>query len=264
MAMEWLRSVDPTATAIFVPADHWISEVSEYIKIMQVAVRSANEFGALCTIGIQPSRPETGFGYIHIGKKISELTFHVNRFVEKPTREVAETMIQSPDYLWNAGMFVWTVETFFREIEGASPEMLKCFVSYRQALHAKKDGAAELKAAFSELTAISIDYALLEKSKTVLVIPGSSFGWNDLGSYISLEEIYPKQEGGTAVAKRVLAIDSMANIVDAPGKTVALLGVTDMVIVDTGDILLVASKERCQDIKRFVERLRAEGKTDLL
>ncbi|RZA06526.1 MAG: mannose-1-phosphate guanylyltransferase, partial [Proteobacteria bacterium] len=112
--------------------------------------------------------------------------------------------------------------------------------------------------------AISIDYALLEKSKHVVVIPGSSFGWNDLGSFVSLEEVYPQTEGGVARAKRVMALDSLANIVDCPGKTVALLGVTDMIVVDTGDMILVAAKERAQDVKRFVERLKAEGRQDLL
>jgi len=264
MGMEWLRAKDPTATAVIVPADHWITEIPEYVAVMKHAVASCARTSSLATVGIQPTRPETGYGYIRTGEPLGTNLFRVERFVEKPKREVAETMVQSSEYLWNAGMFVWSVDVFFGEMDKASPELERAFGEYRAALKAGSGVEAALKTSYGKAPSISIDYALLEKSKQVVVIPGSTFGWNDLGSFLSLEEVYPQTEGGVARAARVMALDSLANIVDAPGKTVALLGVTDMIVVDTGDMILVAAKERAQDVKRFVERLKAEGRKDLL
>jgi mannose-1-phosphate guanylyltransferase len=263
MAMEWLRAKDPVATAVIVPADHWIADVQEYIAVMQKAAEAARKQESLCTVGIQPYRPETGYGYIRGGEVVSGGLMKVDRFVEKPSREVAETMVQSSEYLWNAGMFVWTVPVFFRELVAHGPEYLAAFAPYRDALAAGRDGVEALHDSYLAAPAISVDYALLEKSKNVMVLPGSSFGWNDLGSFISLEEVYPKSEGGVARAQKVLALDSLANIVDAPGKVVALLGVHDMILVDAGDVILLATKERAQDVKRLVERLKGEGRTDL-
>jgi mannose-1-phosphate guanylyltransferase len=266
LAMEWLRAQDPNATCIVVPADHWITDVQEYIGVVKTAVNAAAQSASLCTIGVQPTRPETGYGYIRTGEAIVPQVFRVDRFVEKPSREVADTMVQSSEYLWNSGMFVWTAETFFRELEAANRAFIDAFAPYRNALQGGNAGeiATALAKSFFEAPAISIDYALLEKSRNVVVIPGSSFGWNDLGSFVSLEEVYPKSEGGVARAGQVLALDSLANIIDVPGKTVALLGVTDMILVDAGDVILVAAKERAQDVKKLVERLKREGRIDLL
>lgn len=263
MGMEWLKQKDASATAIVVPADHWISDVPEYLQVVKTAVAAANSLQGLCTIGIQPARAETGYGYIRSGAPAGEGAFQVDRFVEKPSREVAETMVQSPEYLWNSGMFVWTTDTFFREFRLHGPELVQAFEPYGAALKEGKNPTEALAAAYAKAPAISIDYALLEKSKKVSVVPGN-FGWNDLGSFLSLGDVFPKVEGGVGQAKKVLAIDSLANIVDVPGKTVALLGVTDMILVDAGDVLLLATKERAQDVKRFVERLRAENNSDLV
>ncbi len=264
MAMEWIRSQDPKATCMSVHADHWITEVPEYIKVMKAAVTAAETTGALCTVGIQPHRPETGYGYIRTGEQIVPGVFRVDRFVEKPSREVADTMVQSSEYLWNSGMFVWTAAAFFRELEQSDKSFVEAFAPYREALKAGGDADAAMKKSFFAAPAISIDYALLEKSRNVIVVPGSSFGWNDVGSFVSLEEVYPKSEGGVARAGKVIALDSLANVVDAPGKTVALLGVTDMILVDAGDVILLATKERAQEVKKLVERLKAEGRTDLI
>jgi mannose-1-phosphate guanylyltransferase len=263
MAMEWLRAQDPSATAVIVPADHWIADVPEYVKVMQKAASAAAQEKGLCTVGIQPHRPETGYGYIRTGETVSDGIMKVDRFVEKPSREVAETMVQSSEYLWNAGMFVWTLPVFFQELEKSAPEFVQAFTAYREALAGGKDAGSALGQSYSQAPSTSIDYALLEKSKNVMVLQGSTFGWNDLGSFISLEEVYPKSEGGVAKAGKVIALDSLANIVYAPGKTVALLGVTDMILVDAGDVILMATKERAQDVKRLVERLKEEGRKDL-
>jgi mannose-1-phosphate guanylyltransferase len=265
LAMEWLRAKDPNATVVIVPADHWITDVQEYITVMRQAVDAADASKALCTVGVQPTRPETGYGYIRTGEAIVPHVFRVDRFVEKPSREVAETMVQSEEYLWNAGMFVWTVESFFRELAVVGKEFVTAMAPYREALDKGSNATAAMERSFRAAPAISIDYALLEKSKSVIVVLGSSFGWNDLGSFVSLDEVYPKSEGGVAKAgSDVIALDSLANIVDVPGKTVALLGVTSMIVVDTGDVLLVAAKERAQDVKKIVERLKTEGRKALL
>ncbi len=264
MAMEWIRAKDPAAVVILVPADHWITDLPEYLRVMKLAVDAASKTPHLYTIGIQPTKAETGYGYIRCGDRLSEEIFSVDRFVEKPSKEVAETMVQSPEYLWNAGMFVWSIASFFHELSSAAPEYEKIFSGYRAELSQKKSGELALSTEFAKAPAISIDYALLEKSKMVAVVPGQKFGWNDLGSFASLDEVYPPVEGGVARAAQVLAVDSVANVIDCPGKTVALLGVTDMIIVDTGDVILVAAKERAQEVKQFVERLKKNGQKGLI
>lgn len=265
MAMTWLAARDPEAVAVVVPADHWISDVTAYLEVMRGAVAFAARGTHLVTVGITPTRPETGFGYIRAGDPLPEdpNLLAVERFVEKPKLEVAETMIQDPAYLWNAGMFVWSVDCFMKNLRAAAPELAAAFTPYARALADDKDAVAALAASYAKAPTISIDYALMEKAQAVAVVPGA-FDWNDLGSFQSLYELYPTSEGGVARAKRVMAIDSIANLVDVPGKTVALLGVTNMMIVDVGDVLLIAAKEKAQDVKKFVERLKAEGDKDKL
>lgn len=264
MAMEFIRAKDAEAVVTVVPADSWITDTKDYIDIMKLAADSAVKMKKLVTVGITPSRAETGYGYIRCGESLdSDRVFAVERFVEKPVQEVAETMIQDSAYVWNAGIFVWTAETFFTEMQAASGDVLSCFADYRAEVEAGNSGEAALEAAYKKVENISIDYALLEKSKSVAVVPGQ-FGWNDLGSFASLEEVLPKVEGGVARAKRVMAVDGLANIVDCPDKTVALLGVQDLIVVDTGDVILVASRERAQEVKKFVTRLKEEENYDLL
>lgn len=263
-AMEWIRAKDPNATALVVPADHWIPDTSDYIATMKTAVTAAQEHNLLVTIGIIPTRPETGFGYIRSGDKINKSCFSVDRFVEKPSREVAETLVQQPEYYWNAGMFVWTLPTFFAELKKCSPDIELALSPYAEALRTGSDLKAALAKAYPHTTATSIDYALMEKSKNVAVVPGANFSWNDLGSFVALDEIYSRVEGGVARARQVFAHDSIANIVDCPDKIVALVGVTNMIIVDSGDVLLLAAKEHAQDVKKIVERLKSEKRGDLL
>jgi mannose-1-phosphate guanylyltransferase len=264
MAMEWIRARDPGAVCLTVAADHWITDVKEFIEVMKSAARAATDTGSLCTVGIQPTRPETGYGYIRLGEQVARGVYRVERFVEKPSREVAETMVQTSEYLWNSGMFIWTAQSFFRELETSDRRFVDAFAAYREAMKTGVGVEEALKASFYASPAISIDYALLEKSRNVIVVPGATFQWSDVGSFVSLEDVYAKSEGGVARADKVIALDSLANIVDAPGKTVALLGVTDMILVDAGDVILLATKERAQDVKKLVERLRAEGRTDLI
>lgn len=267
MAMEWLRQRDPKAVAIVVPADHWVSDTTSFQEVIRTAIQHAQQSrSGLLTIGITPTRAETGFGYIRSGDPLraDESILAVERFVEKPKQDVAEAMIQDPSYLWNSGMFVWSVTEFFRTLAEAAPEFIQVFAPYREALNTPgADSEQALRAAYGQAPVISIDYALLEKSKEVAVLPGS-FDWNDLGSFPSLCDLYPLVEGGSGRAKRVMAIDSIANLVDAPEKVVALLGVTNMMIVDVGDVLLVAARERSQDVKKFVERLKQSGDPDHL
>ncbi len=264
MAMEWLRAKDPEAVAMVVPADHWISEVDAYLSVMRMASEVAATQNKLITVGITPSRAETGYGYIRCAEPLAEddRVNAVDRFVEKPKREVAETMIQDPQYFWNAGMFIWSVGTFFTEMQKTNSALLDAFIDFRNGLvSGEADDGSSLRKSYEKAETISIDYALMEKSESVVVIP-ASFDWNDLGSFQSLYELYPDTEGGVGKAKQIMAIDSTNNLVDAPMKTVALLGVTNMMVIDTVDVILVAAKERSQDVKKFVARLKEEKDPD--
>ncbi len=258
MAMEWLRCKDPNATAIIVPTDHWITDIPTYLKTLTFGVDFVKKNNQLLTIGIAPTRAETGYGYIRCGKTVDggPVCF-VDRFLEKPSMEVAETIIQDTSYFWNAGIFIWSVSTFFQEIEKVALDLQEVFRDYKPGENTNEDKKI-LEDIYQKTPNISIDFALMEKSKNVAVLP-ANFDWNDLGSFQSLYELYPETEGGVGYAKRIMAIDSTSNLIDCPGKTVALLGATNMMIVDTGDVLLVAAKEQSQLVQKFVARIQEEG-----
>lgn len=262
MAMEYIRAIDPDAVVMVVPSDHWIGDSDAYMASLKEISLLARKEDFLFTVGIKPDRPATGYGYIAVGKALEGKhafpLFEVDSFVEKPDLEKAKAFCASKKHFWNAGIFVWSLSSFFQEMESHAPEFIHSFLPYRKALEAGGEAKEEGKKAHAACPTISIDYALMEKSKKVAVAMGD-FPWKDLGSFDSLYELYPDCEGGAGKLKDSIAIDASSNLLYVPGKTVALLGVKDLLVVETEDVLLVARREDSERVKEFVSRIEKEG-----
>ena len=262
MAMEYIRARDPNSVVLVVPSDHWIGDSSTYTSVLREVSVLAQKHNVLFTLGVRPSRPATGYGYIATGAPFEEKhpfpVFQVERFVEKPDTENAKVFYTSGNYLWNIGIFVWTLDCFFQEMGRHASELLHAFVPYRKALEKGGDGEKEGKLAHAACSIISIDYALMEKSKRVAVVPGD-FHWKDLGSFDSLYELYPACEGGVGKVKDAIAIDATSNLLHVPSKTVALLGVENLFVIETEDVLLIGKREEGERVKEFISRLQKES-----
>jgi mannose-1-phosphate guanylyltransferase len=223
------------------PADHVIGDEAAFRGALDLAFGEAAG-GALLTLGVRPTRPETGFGWIEVGDG-EGASRPVVRFVEKPALAVAESLLAGGRHLWNAGMFVWTVDALVAAFQAFMPGVAAAL--------------SDPLARWTEMEATSIDYGVLEKAPNVRVIP-VDFGWSDVGSWSALPEVLPAREFGCGVGE-VVAVRSTGNVVHAPGSLVALVGVDNLVVVQTPDAVLVARRDDAQSIRQILERLDALG-----
>ncbi|MFO7157034.1 MAG: mannose-1-phosphate guanylyltransferase [Pseudomonadota bacterium] len=255
---------DPEGILVVLPSDHAIADVRAFRAAIRHAAGLAAE-GALVTLGIRPTRPETGFGYIEVGEAIPGRApaRRARAFVEKPDLPTAERYLAGGAHLWNAGIFVFRADRILEELAAHAPDVHRVLEALRPAL-----GTAEfpeaLRAHFPRSPSISIDHAVMEKSRSIAVIP-CEFGWSDLGTVAALSELFPADASGNALRGEALAIDSSRNVVWArPGKAVALVGCEDLVVIDTEDALLVCHRDRAQEVRRVVEALERKGREELV
>lgn len=240
-------------------ADHFIPNIAEFHRCVNQAKPLADA-GKLVTFGVVPLRAETGYGYIETGAPL-EGGFLINRFVEKPDADTAQSYLDSGRFLWNSGMFMFKASRYLQELERFAPEM----VSACQA--ALADAQEDLtfvrvdKAAFEGCPSDSIDYAVMEKTDDAVVVPMDA-GWSDLGSWSALWDVSAKDSAGNAVQGDAIMYDSIGTYVHSSDRLIATVGVKDLVIVETKDAVLVASKDRVQDVKKVVERLKADERDE--
>lgn len=254
---------DPEAIVMVLPSDHHISQPSEFREVLRRAVSSAAS--AITTVGIRPTRPETGFGYIELGAERSDGSYDVARFVEKPNRETATQYVESGRYLWNSGMFFFRASELLAAVERYAPQIASGIAEIEAA--AKRGPEAEqaaTRAAFEQFPSISIDYAVMEKVTPLRVVPGS-FGWSDLGSWESAWELAKKDADGNSVQPQAVYVDARNNLVmdlrsGAQDKVLALVGVENLCVVQTDDALLVIPRERSQDVRRVVDALNTSNR----
>ncbi|TKK64647.1 mannose-1-phosphate guanylyltransferase [Ilyomonas limi] len=260
-----LQQKDPDATLIITPSDHLVLDTEEFERISGEALAFAKEHNAFVTLGIKPTYPNTGYGYIqHETESVAPNVFKVKTFTEKPDIELAKTFIASGDFLWNAGIFVWKVKDIIHAFEQYQPEMYELFAVEHDNFNTTHEQEA-IERVYPLCTNISIDYAIMEKADNVYVIP-SSFGWSDLGTWNSAYENLEKDHLGNAVsANNVVVIDAVKCMVSAPSdKLLVLQGLNDFIVVDTPDVLLICQKEKEQAIKEFVSEVkRSKGDTYL-
>ncbi len=266
LAAAIIASLDPTAVMAVLPADHYIQGEEEFRATLERARLAAADM-TLVTLGIRPGSPETGYGYIEADLKAGqEGVFPVSRFIEKPCREKAVELLSAGNNYWNSGMFVWRADVILDRIRTHMPELYTGLESLRiPARLSDHSMARQVEALYAAIPAESIDYGVMEKADGVVVIP-SSFGWSDVGSWSALPGLLEGDEHGNVVVdkSRLVPLDSQGCLVLGGGKLVALLGVRDLVVVDTGDALLVCPRDRAQDVKNVVDELAGRGMTDLL
>ena len=254
------------------PADHFIAETDRYRKIVRAALEVAETPGRMVVLGIPPTRPDTGFGYIeHIADPISTNgfpVFPVHRFTEKPALELAQEYVRSGDYHWNAGMFFWRVSTFLDALKNFLPNTYEALQQLARHVH-KKSYAGQLKRIYPKLENISVDYAILERATAlsgaprVFVIP-AEIGWSDIGSWAAVYELLAKRADENIVIGEGEALDSQGSFFWSPQKFVAAVGVRDLVVVDTPDALLICPRNRAQDVGKIVKYLEQNKRKDLL
>ena len=253
-----LAKRDPEATMAVLPADHVIGDVEQFHKTLNVAYDTAREREALVTIGIEPTYPATGYGYIQYdGAEAANAglqAYPVQTFAEKPDQSTAERFIDAGDFLWNSGMFIWRADTILDQIERHLPEAHAAFALVRET--DGDVGTETLTDAFRDSPHISIDYGVMEQADTVYVVPGT-FDWNDVGDWRAVYDLSEKDEHGNVIEGEVIMQDSSRCYVQTEDRLVVLVGIHDKVVVDTGDAVLVCDRENAQKVKQVVEYLHA-------
>jgi len=248
---------DPEAALIVAPSDHIIMDQQSFQEITLKALDFVTHLKAFVTLGIKPTYPNTGYGYIqHDSLSVADNIYKVKTFTEKPNLELAKTFFASGDFLWNAGIFVWQVKNVLKAFEQHQPEMFELFEAEKDNFNTKEERAA-INRIYPLCTNISIDFAIMEKADNVYVIP-SSFGWSDLGTWNSAYENMDKDYLANAVASdNAIVIDATKCMVSAPHeKLVVLQGLDDMIVVDTKDVLLICQKDKEQEIKEYVAEVK--------
>ncbi len=242
----------PRATVVVLPADHAVRDVSAFRSTLSRAMAWANSARCPVTIGIRPTAPDTGYGYIQLGAPIGAGVRAVRSFEEKPTRGRARRFVASGRYRWNSGIFVWRTDTVLELFARHLPAVTKTLAP-ALSLPAPRRRTA-LARAYARLTAVSIDYGIMEKAAPVLVVDGD-FGWSDVGSWAALGGL--AQANGRAAP--VVAVDASRYVVFSPERLVALVGVDDLIVVDAADALLICRRDRAQDVRRVVQELERRG-----
>ncbi|MFZ5987269.1 MAG: mannose-1-phosphate guanylyltransferase [Bacillota bacterium] len=244
------------------PSDAYISKNHEYLSVLELACNHSRESDYFITLGIKPSYPATGYGYIkHSKSNYSYGIYHVEEFVEKPDPQRAVTYIQDGNYLWNSGILVCRTDTVLKAIEELLPYLYKDLMKLEQYIDTDKQDVM-LEEIYPKMQSISIDYGVLEKSSRVLVIP-SDIGWSDVGSWDAIGTLISPTREGNIVRADHIGIDTKDTIVYGD-KLIATIGVSDLIIVNTEDALLVCHKSRAQDVKGIVDQLKAKNRTDYI
>jgi mannose-1-phosphate guanylyltransferase/mannose-6-phosphate isomerase len=260
VAMAALTAASEDDILLVLPADHVISDLPAFHEAISHAKALAAQ-GFLVTFGVVPNGPETGYGYIKRDVLQQGAAFNVAAFVEKPDAGTAQQYLQSGDYFWNSGMFAFKAGSFLNELEKFNPEMLSIC---RQALKAAKtdlDFVRLDKDIFSTCPSDSIDYAVMERTDKAVVIPLDA-GWSDVGSWCALWDVTDKDPFGNAISGDVLTVDTRDSFIHAQNKLVAVIGIHDLVVIETDDAVMIAPKDRVQEVKQIVARLKELGRNE--
>lgn len=257
---------DPQGVMCVLPADHYIQDTKRFLAVLQVAAGASAGGEYLVTLGITPTRPETGYGYILKGDPAGTFAgfpaYRAGRFTEKPGLQLAGEFLESGRYLWNSGMFMWRADLILRCIEKYVPELHQGL----QRIAKARDGGRcreVLGDVYASLPRVSIDYGIMEKAGNVMVFP-CDFGWDDVGSWTALEGYMQRDDFGNALSGRGALVDTKNCLIYAPGLTVGAIGLEDMIVVVDGKGVLVCRKDRAQEIKRITAALNNSGWDDVL
>lgn len=258
-----LAKEDPDAVMLILWADSAIGNEEEFSRVINLAYKHVQETGSVGVIGIVPTSAHTGYGYIEASDNISDGVHKLNRFVEKPDSDTAEKFVEAGNFYWNPGIFVWKVSTILNEFKKSAPEMYEGLMNIHEALGTDKEKQV-IEEEFTKAESISVDCAVMEKLEDGLVFPAENMKWSDVGSWDAWGEYQTKDEHGNAILGNAVTINSKNNIISSNKKMVATVGVENLVIVETEDSLLVCHVNEVQNVKKVVEKLKEEGRTDLI
>jgi len=266
LAAEHIAHRDPQGVMVVLPADHYIADVKEFRRVLKAGIDVAGEGKWVLTIGIRPSRPETGYGYIQQGEQQGErqgtAIYKAVAFHEKPDLDRALKYLDSGNYLWNSGMFIWRVDLIRSLIASFLPQLDAGLAQIAASIDRVEEEQVTA-AVYQDLPRISVDYGIMEKCNEVLVIP-ATFGWDDVGCWTALARYGKADQQGNVVKAQGVFVDTYDCLVYVPNRVVATLGVKDLLIVDDGDSLLICQKDRDQEIKKVVEALRQAGHHEVI
>lgn len=266
LAAVHIAKKDTNSKMIILPSDHLIKFNEIFIDTLKIALDVVEKDDNLATIGITPNYPETGYGYINFTKgesfKDSTNIYEVLRFVEKPNLEKAKEYLTSGQYLWNSGMFVWKASTILKNFKEYLPEIYEGLQKIGKSINTGKYEEV-LKKEFLNLPSESIDYGIMEKAKNIYVIPGN-FGWDDVGSWLSLERINKTNQDGNVITGNVISIKTKNTIIQGSDKLIATIGLEDIVVVDTDDVTLICHKNNTQEVKEVINNLKICNRNEYL
>ena len=248
---------DPDAVMLCMPGDNLVRQAAKFRKVVRMAAKIAQR-GSLVTFGIKPSAPETRFGYVHRGRRITgskgPKAFRVRRFTEKPDLTTAIRMVESGEYYWNSGNFVWRADVILAQFAEHAPRLYEAAERIRHALGTRRE-AAVIRCEYQKLKKISIDYAVMEKARDIAVVE-ADFDWDDVGSWTALERHFPQDKAGNTSVGKTLLIDAAGCIVSTDDRhIVGAIGLEDVIVVHTRDATLVCPKDRANDVKALVAEL---------
>ena len=262
-----IKNINPNANLMISPADHLVLKEDEFTSVIQTAIAQANHQNCLVTLGIKPSRPDTGYGYIQFVNDVNSVDENVKKvktFTEKPEKDLAKQFLDSGDFYWNSGIFIWNINSILDAFEQHLPEINKLFAEIEDVYNTPKEEAA-IKPVYAQCTNISIDYGIMEKADNVYVVL-SDFGWSDLGTWGSLYSHVPKDENKNAIiGDKVMVYDSDKNIIKMPNNKLAVIqGLEGYIVVESNNTLLICKKEDEQQIKQFVADLKNKKETGFI
>ncbi len=251
------------AVMMVLPSDHLIKYNQMFLNALKDGCSIAEKGKNLVTIGITPDYPETGYGYIKfLPQQADGNAYAVDRFVEKPDMETAKEYLESEEYLWNSGMFIWKVSTILDNMKSMLPDLHQGLFNIAEAIGTDKQEMV-LEKVFPELESVSIDYGVMEKAENIFILPGV-FGWDDVGSWLAVERIQKSNESGNVVTGNIITINSKNNIIQGGKKLIAAVGLENLIIVDTEDATLICDKGNTPDIKLVLENLKICNREEYL
>jgi len=264
VAAQEIARRDPEGLMVVLPSDQIVAKPAVFRQVLGAACRVASTPGRSVVLGLKPTRPDTGFGYVRLGRREGKVAghevFQVDSFTEKPTLPVARRYVASGRYLWNGGMFIWRASTLIENFERFQPEMAS---QVRQIAAAGEIRSHAFRRLYPKFQKISIDFALMEKISNIYAVP-ADIGWNDVGSWAVVYELGDQDSEKNVRPGDSLSLDSQGNMVVSPKKFVVTVGIQDLIVVETDDALLVCARERSQDVGKAVQELARLGRDDLL
>ncbi|MCD7999281.1 MAG: mannose-1-phosphate guanylyltransferase [Clostridiales bacterium] len=243
------------AVMFVLPSDHLIKFTNMFLKTLEIGADVAENNTNLVTIGITPDYPETGYGYIKFNPRKTEgQAYAVERFVEKPSLEVAKEYLSTEEYLWNSGMFIWKVSSILKNMQKFMPDTYESLIKIKETIATPHQDSI-LEKEFHNMQSQSIDYGIMEKADDIYILPGT-FGWDDVGSWLAVERIKKTNEFGNAVSGNIITVNTHNCIIQGDKKLIAIVGMEDTIVVDTTDATLICAKDSAGEIKKVTENLK--------